>query len=236
MIVGIVGKKRNGKDTLADVLVKDYRYQKFSFASHLKALDDSILILMEDGKFDVENVQEAYESIFKRYAVNTEQVAKEIIDLYHEPRSLELAPDGKRRYALQRLGTEVLRSKHELIHCHSLFYNEEPYAIPYTAKNIVLTDVRFINEEGAIREYGKHRGLPTAIIRVVRLKDGAPIDNTEFLDQGLEASVQSHKSEIEMDAIREDALLINIDDHPMWVRKQLHTFMQYMERLHGASV
>lgn len=35
-LIGIIGKKRSGKDTISDYLIKNYGYQKYGFADPLK--------------------------------------------------------------------------------------------------------------------------------------------------------------------------------------------------------
>ena len=46
VLIGILGNKRNGKDTTADFIVKNYNYNKYSFAKPLKMYVKFYLILM----------------------------------------------------------------------------------------------------------------------------------------------------------------------------------------------
>jgi dephospho-CoA kinase len=42
MIIGLIGNKRTGKDTIADYLVKNYNFKKYAFADQIKAVAKTI--------------------------------------------------------------------------------------------------------------------------------------------------------------------------------------------------
>lgn len=48
MLIGIIGKKESGKDTLGDYLVNNYQYQKYSFALPLKKVCKELFLLDDE--------------------------------------------------------------------------------------------------------------------------------------------------------------------------------------------
>jgi len=131
-LIGLVGQKQVGKDTLADFIVKKYGYTKMSLAQPLK---------------------EACKSIFQ---LSNEQVngnLKEVPDA----RWNNVTP----RKLLQTVGTQLFRDeliKHipELnnmentiwIHNFNLWYEKNK------DKKIVISDIRFIDEANMITNHG----------------------------------------------------------------------------------
>lgn len=121
-IIGIVGKKRSGKDTVADYLVQNYGYIKLSFASPLKEIIKTL--------FDFDDEQ-----------INGNE--KEIIDDYWN-----ITP----RRAMEYIGTNVFRKNiSELIpNIGENFWSDILYnkCKKISEKNndvkIVISDVRFI--------------------------------------------------------------------------------------------
>lgn len=81
MLIGIIGKKESGKDTVGDYLVKNFEYQKYSFALPLKKVCKE-LFLLEDNQL-------------------TEHKLKEQIDI-----RWGMSP----RQMLQKVGTDLIRN------------------------------------------------------------------------------------------------------------------------------
>ena len=164
-LVALLGKKRHGKDTVADYLGSKYGYEKYSFANPLKRGAMEMFGLTEEQVFGDQ---------------------KEVIDPLWgcTPRQI-----------LQVLGTELLQfdiQNHiasfkeigRLVWVKNFirFYQNNP------GKNLSIADVRFIHEASTIKELG---GI---VIKVVR--PGMP-------------DADLHASEVEIDVIEYDHLIIN---------------------------
>ena len=165
MVIGIVGRKRHGKDTIADYLVNNLDYEKYSFANPLKR------------------------GAMEMFGFTEEQVFGDLKD--------EIDPlwGCKPREVLQVLGTELLQFDIQkylpafqnigrLIWVRNFmrFYENNP------DKNIVIADVRFKHEAKTIQNLGGK------VIKIVR--PGMP--DGDF-----------HASEVEIDEIDYDQLIIN---------------------------
>jgi hypothetical protein len=131
MIIGLVGFIGCGKGTVADILVRDYGYQKFSYADALK---DAVALLFcwprdllegdtdESRKF--RETPDAYWSKKLGYAVTP-------------------------RHILQRFGTEAMRDNlDQNIWVHILERRIQGI------ENVVIPDTRFENEINFIRNSG----------------------------------------------------------------------------------
>ena len=157
MIIGVTGKKQSGKDTIGNFLIRHKGFHTYKFAEAIKSAVADIF-LWDD-----------------RY-INGE--LKEVID----PR-WGISP----RQAQQVVGTELfreclpetLRGFRDIIG-NNIWVKRFQYwyeTLP-TDTNVVITDVRFLNEAEAIREMGG------VILKVHR-------KNTDYIED-------SHVSEIEM--------------------------------------
>lgn len=132
MLIGMIGQAQNGKDTVADELVKNYNFTKKSLAQPLK---------------------EACKHIFQLTDRQVNGDLKEIPD----PRWNGVKP----RKLLQIVGTELIRNiliKYipELkdmdntiwIHNFNLWYENNK------DKNVVIADIRFQDEAKMIKDHG----------------------------------------------------------------------------------
>jgi len=162
MIIGITGNKQSGKDTCAKYLVEKYNFLHLSFAEPLK---------------------KACKLLFN---LNEEQIngsEKEEIDLFWK-----ISP----RRIMQFVGTEIFRDKiKELIpNIDSNFWiklMEQQILKLNPNTNIVISDVRFLNEVEFIRKYN---GI------IVKINRNNEIDN--------------HLSEMEINKIIPDFIIDNI--------------------------
>ena len=130
MIIGILGNKNVGKDTLADYLVSTEGFKKISFATNLKKCL-AVMFNWNDNNFSLEN-KEKKDSVWN------------------------VSP----RKMLQLLGTEFLREYcKDIIDC-KINFNDKEEVFSYHIKklfldnkelfdnneNIVISDVRFPDE------------------------------------------------------------------------------------------
>lgn len=134
MIIGLLGSIGSGKNTVADILVRNHSFARYSFASTLKDATANIFgwprNLLEG---DTEEGRQWREEVDEWWA-----------------KKLDM-PGFTPRLALQLLGTEVFRTHfHPDIWINSLLYQLETQ--PNTLK--VISDARFANEIDAIRSVG----------------------------------------------------------------------------------
>jgi hypothetical protein len=167
MILGIVGKKRSGKDEVADYLIDQFGFTRYKFADPIKTSVAEIFL------WDDEWVNGKY---------------KETID----PR-WNISP----RQAQQAMGTELFRQRlqeilplfKELIGSDIWVKRFQYWYDSFTEKpNVVISDVRFLNEANTIKSMGGH------IIKLER--------------EGL-ISIDTHSSEMEIDSIVPDSVIYN---------------------------
>lgn len=132
-IIGICGLAGAGKDTVGDIIVDNLlNWEKMSFASHLK--DVASLLFGFDRKMLAGETPE-------------DRAIREQPDKFW---SEKMGKDFTPRYALQFLGTNLLRNQlHENIWVDCL-----ERKILNSDKNIVITDVRFPNEIEMIKRIG----------------------------------------------------------------------------------
>lgn len=133
-IIGLSGYARSGKDTVADILVKDHGFTRVSFAEPMRdalyALNPVVSIDNAEHRIRVQDVIDEYGW-----------------DGYKE------SLDGKEiRELMQRLGTEVGREMFGesfwVMAAEGIMLN-----LLNEGKKVVFTDVRFLNESGMIHEY-----------------------------------------------------------------------------------
>jgi hypothetical protein len=126
MLLGIVGKAGAGKDSIADHLIKEYGFEKRSFAGPLKDMMQEFFDMTPDQ-------------------LHTAQ--KEDIDMRYG-----MTP----RWILQYLGTEVFRGMYPNIWRDLLVRKYEMAKVLDNNIRVAVSDVRFLNEAEAIKEAGGH--------------------------------------------------------------------------------
>ena len=192
MIVGIAGLIGSGKDTIADYLVNSHGFKRESFAGTLKDAVASVF---------------GWDRILLEGRTSAAREWREQIDSWWATR-LNI-PHLTPRWILQYWGTEVCRHGfHDDIWIASL-----ENKIRNTQDNIVISDVRFINEATAIRNQG---GICIRVMRgpdpvwmpyAVTYMSSASMDSKEFLDKE-----KVHASEYSWAAVYFDHVLHNDSD------------------------
>lgn len=171
-LIGLVGKKRVGKDAIAQTLVREYDFTQLAFADLLKdaAIALNPIVGVDDDLMFLVRLATA---VHGRGWEGTK--AK-----YPEARSI-----------LQRLGTDVVRAVDEDFWVKAL-----EARLLATDGPVVVSDVRFENEAALIRRYGG------TVVRVTRHDayrdlddhasenvDGIPFD-TEVVNEGTLADLE----------------------------------------------
>jgi len=124
MLIGLIGVKRSGKDTVADYLKEQYGFWKEAFAAKLKEIAKDLWDLSDE---QVNGTTEQKETVDPRWGKS--------------PREL-----------MQQLGTEVGRTCHdETWICYLMRHVDGALEM---GANVVITDVRFKNEARAVLAAG----------------------------------------------------------------------------------
>ena len=161
MMVAIIGNIGEGKDTIADYLVKDHNFKRESFAGTLK---DAVAAVFGWDRSLLEG--QTTESRAWRETVDQWWADKLSIP--------KLTP----RYVLQQWGTDVCRrSFHDDIWIASL-----ENKLRHINTDVVISDCRFPNEFTAIKNAG---GI------IVRVKRGDDPDWHPFVNDALAGNVAS---------------------------------------------
>ena len=192
-LIGLVGKKRAGKDTFAERLIAQHGFQKVSFSAPVKeaalAVDPIIATDPTNG----------FERNGEGSIIYAMRLSK-IVDQFGWEAAKE---DPEVRRFLQRLGTDAIRAidpdfwvRAGMERAQDVRVGQPVYADGYmngpsgweNRHPVVITDVRFKNEAAAIRAAG---GI---LVRVER--PGS--------DDG-----DTHASEVELDTYPVDRLVYN---------------------------
>ncbi|QNJ56526.1 deoxynucleoside monophosphate kinase [Arthrobacter phage Elezi] len=146
-LIGLIGKKRTGKDTFAAKLVRDHGYTRVALADPLR---EAALAL---------------DPIVGTFPLNSEGVLRvrewrlsEVIDELGWEKAKDYVPEVRR--TLQRLGTESIRSLDDQFWIRTAFQRID--TLRADGKPVVVTDVRYPNEADAIREATGY------LVRIVR--------------------------------------------------------------------
>lgn len=139
-IIGITGLKGSGKDTIGDIICKNFDFQKVAFADKLK---DVVSVLFDWDR-----------KMLSGFTPEDRAIREQPDEFWSKKFEKDFTP----RLALQLMGTEVMRNnldKNIWVYClERKLINEDG--------NFVITDVRFRNEIEMIRRLGG------SIIRVER--------------------------------------------------------------------
>lgn len=146
-LIGLIGKKRTGKDTFAERLVQEHGYTRVALADPLReaalALDPIV------GTFPL-NVEGLVRTREWRLSDAVETLGWE--------KAKDFIPEVRR--TLQRLGTESIRAIDDRFWIDAAFRKID--ALREDGKPVVVTDVRYPNEGDAIRAANGY------LVRIVR--------------------------------------------------------------------
>lgn len=131
MIIGITGLIGSGKDTIAAHLVEHYSYERYSWATPLK---------------DIASTLFGWDRDMLEGATPDQRAQRELKDEWW---SSQLGKDWSPRYALQIMGTEVMRDA-----LHPDIWVLAGMHRVAGKNNVVISDTRFPNEIKALRKMG----------------------------------------------------------------------------------
>ncbi len=201
MLIGILGKKKSGKDTVANYLIEKYGFIKYSFADPLKKGLQEFFNLTDEQLYN----QDLKEVIDPRWGVSprklfqvfgTDIFQKSIRDFLPE---LKINNDPKNHW----------------VNLFKEWYLSELKKNP--SIKIVISDARFLHEINMIKELG---GVVYKIIR----------PSLEEIEDNDKYNYSLHQSEIEIESIPNNMithLLIN-DSSLEELYKQIH-FLIFMK-------
>lgn len=166
-LIGLCGTKRHGKDSVADVLVRNFGFQKFSFAGPLKEVGRAMFRFTDRQLHgDEKEVVDSYWGVTPRQVLQV--VGTELMG-----QLTTVLPDLKLEG--ERIWVRLMRRQLE-----NLLADQ---------RNIVITDVRFVDEAKFISECGG------VIWRVDR--------------PSLPACEDTHVSETSLEQLSPDDVLLN---------------------------
>lgn len=204
MIIGLVGFKNSGKDTVARIISEQYEYKIESFAKPVK--DITSILFNWDRKLLEGDTEES-----RNWREKSDWYWSKLMNRSFSPRE-----------ALQMIGTECMRNVvHNDIWVFALMHRCH-------LKNVIVTDVRFKNEIDAIRNNGGRiiqiqRGeLPEWFSDLKKIKKDN--DRKEYMEKfGI------HQSEWDWVGSNIDHIITNDSDLDDLKNSVLHT-MEYITR------
>jgi len=217
-LIGLIGRKRAGKDTVADVLVAEYGYTKVAFADPLKraalALDPIVHV---EAQHVPDGVEEAVDAAIRDRdpagllaawmdGPGDQPVVARLSELVADfgwERAKDDYPEVRR--TLQRLGTDAIRAQDS-----EFWVRAWQETIDDASGPVVATDCRFPNEADVVES--RPSGL---LVRVDR--------------PSVAASDDSHASEVALDE-RRTAYTIDNDTDLGSLRLQARTLAVVVEK------
>jgi hypothetical protein len=159
MILGISGRARAGKDTLADLFVKDFGFIRVSFADSLKEICSQAFDIKLSNFYDDTLKDKKWDSP----VILTENIANNLLELI-QSKGISINESQKElfrkeavgfsftspRDLLQRVGTDLCRKTIDDQIWINIFINK----ISKSEGFYVSADVRFKNEREAIAKLG----------------------------------------------------------------------------------
>ena len=167
MIIGVVGYIGSGKDTISNILMDNASLTKVSFADPVK---------------DVVAATFGWDREMLQGDTKHSREAREVVDEWWSDK-LDIE-NFTPRMALQVIGTDLFRDKfNQAIWVNSCLASAKQH------KNVIITDVRFMNEANLIKSEG---GI---LIRVTRGKKMEWYDTAALASQGDKHAITKMREE-----------------------------------------
>lgn len=200
MIVSLSGQKRVGKDTVADILVSKFKFNKIALADPLRELCSKVF----DIPLSTFLSDELKELPFERPLFLNEDHLGHILAIVENEWGFDISKESSilmsefvgvgfkhPREILQQVGTEIIRGSID----DNIFLKLADKRIERFGGNVVVSDVRFKLEQ----EWAKNKGALMCLIK-------RPVP---YLKQDL------HRSENELDNEDNFNVIMNNDVHLM---------------------
>lgn len=214
MLICLSGQSASGKDTLADVLVRDFRYVKVAFADGLRDLCSSVFDIPLNQFLDRDKKEKPFSHPIRLDEAHLGYMLEIIENGYKIPVSKEskdkmLALVGTEmttpRKLLQTIGTDVVRD--------CIDDNFWIKALEHKIQNladVVITDARFSGE----RNFARENGALMCLVKRPSLQN-----------------VDSHRAENDLGEDTEYNLIFNNDDSLNRFRIEVNGFFNnYLRR------
>jgi hypothetical protein len=192
MIIGITGLIGSGKDTIASHLVEKYNYERYSWAIPLKDITAQLF---------------GWDRDMLEGTTQSQRLEREITDEWW---SSKLNKNWSPRYALQFIGTEVMRNA-----LHPDIWILAGMKRIAGKTNVVIPDTRFPNEIKAIKEMGgviwnvQRGSLPEWYNALTKFKE-TPNVTFELIEWYMKENFPSvHASEYSWHGTKFDAVFYN---------------------------
>jgi hypothetical protein len=208
-LIGLCGHAGCGKDTFADILVKEYRFFKLGLADPLKRICKEVYNFSDEQLWGPSAERNKPDSRYKATCSECKGLKSYYTEYSYMPYDCEVCEQKGYVYltprkALQALGTEWGRAMYEdtwidyaikasdkILKEGCLYSSSKGVVeVPWREKEpagVVIPDVRFLNEITKVKDAGGF---------VIRLKRKGVVGK-----EALDAGIQNHASEIEQDTV-----------------------------------
>ena len=173
MILGLTGRKRSGKSTVARLLVERHGFRELSFAARLKRMAADVNPMVH--YIDTLNLSDTDRELLANGVTPGPVYLLDALRVLGEGRAKDELPEVRRFY--QRLGTEGVRGN--LGEDTWVNIAEREIRAAGYARRLVFPDVRFDNEARLIRWFG---GTVVEVQRPAAIPDTVDNHRSEQLE------------------------------------------------------
>lgn len=151
-LIGVVGRKRNGKDTIADYLISKHNFQKYSFADPLKRGCMAMFGFTEDQVFG--ELKDEIDPLWGCKPRDVLQVMGTELCQYHIQEYIPAFKNIGRLIWVKRFEQWYKDKANCINQINELNISSHPDKLVPATLNVVLSDVRFIHEAETIKKLG----------------------------------------------------------------------------------
>ena len=202
MIIGFSGKRRSGKDTAANILIKEFGFKRMSLADSLKEIcSDAFEIDL--SYFHDDNLKDKpFDRPVKIRHININNIVEELSNRnIGVPSNVKTAMEsvglGKimssPRHLLQFVGTDIIRNNVDPNVWIKIFTEK----LKNTSANVACADLRFSNERLSLRSIGAKIYLverPTMVFGDTHVSENDLGDSSEYdkviINEGTQAEYE----------------------------------------------